>query len=132
MTQEKLLTGFSPDAAGREREQKLQQLTEQAKRVRVAYSEAAFNLNQRKARKAKMAKTKLSPKQFWKLVRKVARKSGGLSAVKDSDGNLHTEIKKIEKIVLEELSKILSRKKSKIFLSRNEQLIKEVLVLSTI
>ena len=122
------MTGFSPDSAGRERERKLQQLAEQAKRARVFYSEAAFNLNQRNARKAKLAKTKLSPKQFWKLVRKVVRKLVGLMAVKDSDGKLHTEIKKIEEIMLEELSKIFSGKKSKIFSSRNEQIIKEVLV----
>ena len=107
---------------------RLQHLTDQAKRARVAYSEAARNLYQRKARNAKLANTKLSPKQFWKLVRKVDRKSGGLSAVKDADGNLHTDIKKIEEIVLEELSKIFSGRKSKIFSSRNEQLFKEVLV----
>ena len=128
LNQEKLLTGFNPDASGRAKVQRLQQLTDQAKRARVAYSEAARNLYQRKARNAKLANTKLSPKQFWKLVRKVDRKSGGLSAVKDADGNLHTDIKKIEEIVLEELSKIFSVRKSKIFSSRNEQLIKEVLV----
>ena len=46
LNQEKLLTGFNPDASGRAKVQRLQHLTDQAKRARVAYSEAALNLYQ--------------------------------------------------------------------------------------
>ena len=69
----------------------MQHLTEEAGAARLAYSEASFNLRQRKARKNKLSKAKLTSRQLWKLVRKVARKWVGLTAVKDKEGNLHTD-----------------------------------------
>ena len=48
--------------------------------------------------------------------------------VKDKEGQLYTEFKHIERIVLEELSKIFSGKKSKIFTSHNEQIIQEMFI----
>ena len=49
-------------------------------------------------------------------------------AVKDQDGVLHTDAEKIEEIVLEELAKIFSGQKSKVFSSKNEQIIREIQV----
>ena len=65
-------------------------------------------MRQSRLRKQHRLKSKLTPKQFWKLVRKVDRKSGGLLAVKDLNGVLHTDVMKIEEVVLEELAKIFS------------------------
>ena len=92
LNRDKIIYGFGRDLADLEKEAKLHLLITQAKSAHVAYSEAGFNQKQRNARKAKLSKAKLSLKQFWKLVRKVSRKSGGLTAVKDKDGCLYTEI----------------------------------------
>ena len=75
-----------------------------------------------------MNNAKLSPKQFWKLVRKVTKKEGGITVIKDNDGILHTDYQRIEQVVIEELAKIFSGSKSKICTSRNEQIIKEMSV----
>ena len=75
-----------------------------------------------------MNKAKLSPNQFWKLVHKVTKKEGGITAIKDNDGILHMDYQRIEQVVIEELAKIFSGSKSKICTSRNEQIIKEMSV----
>ena len=87
-----------------------------------------FYLRQRQARKNKLSKAKLTKNQFWNIVRKVAKKAGDLTAVKDKDRNLHKDFQRIEEMVLDELAKIFSGQTSNIFASRNERLIREVLV----
>ena len=80
----------------------------------------------RKVRRFRLrARKSMSSKQFWKLVRKVVKKAGCLSAIKDLEGVLATDRDKIEEIVLSELAKIFSGQKSRIFTHRNAQLIKE-------
>ena len=128
LTQEKLLYGFGLDPEGVSKHRLLQELTEAATAVRISYSEASSNLRQSRIRKQHQLNSTLTPKQFWKLVRKVDRKSGGLVAVKDLEGVLHTDAMKIEEIVLEELAKIFSGQKSKVFASKNDQLIREMQV----
>ena len=54
------------------------------------------------------------------------RKAGSLTAVADAEGRLATDKARIERIVLEELEKIFSGKRSHIFSHRGEQLIKEL------
>ena len=58
------------------------------------------------------------------------KKAGCLSAIKDLDGVLATDRNTIENIVLSELAKIFSGRKSRIFSHRNEQLIKEAVATS--
>ena len=54
--------------------------------------------------------------------------AGSLSAIKDATGNIITNRQLLEDIVLEQLVLIFSGKKSPIFTSRNEQIIKEITV----
>ena len=68
---------------------------------------------------------KIYSKQFWNLVRKAEKKSGSLSAIKDENGNLITNLALVERIVLEQLSLIFSGQRSPVFTNRNEQIIKE-------
>ena len=58
----------------------------------------------------------------------MTKKEGGITAIKDNDGILHMDYQRIEQVVIEELAKIFSGSKSKIFTSRNEQIIKEMSV----
>jgi len=50
--------------------------------------------------------TLLKSKQFWALVKKVMKQMSSLSAVEDADGQLVTNRKLIEEVVLLELGKI--------------------------
>ena len=50
--------------------------------------------------------TLLKSKQFWALVKKVMKQMLSLSAVEDADGQLVTNRKLIEEVVLLELGKI--------------------------
>ena len=50
--------------------------------------------------------TLLKFKQFWALVKKVMKQMSSLSAVEDADGQLVTNRKLIEEVVLLELGKI--------------------------
>lgn len=60
------------------------------------------------------------------MVRQVERKAGLLTEIADAEGRLATDKAIIERIVLEELEKIFSGKRSHIFSHRGEQLIKEM------
>ena len=61
MTCEKLLHGFGSSESGRNKAARLQWLIKPAKSLRVGYSEASFNLNQKNVRKSKLSKAILSP-----------------------------------------------------------------------
>ena len=69
------------------------------------------------------AKTKMGSKEFWKLARRVAKKSSNITAVEDKNGNLVTDRKLLEETVLEELTDIYRGQKSKIFSHKGQQLI---------
>ena len=69
-------------------------------------------------------KTLLKSKQFWTLVKKVMKQMSSLSAVEDADGQLVTNRKMIEDVVLLELGKIYRGQKSRIFDFKGEQLVK--------
>ena len=60
----------------------------------------------------------------------IVKKAGCLSAIMDLDGVLATDRNKIEDIVLGELAKKISGRKSKSFSHGNEQLIKEAVATS--
>ena len=61
-------------------------------------------LSKRRHRRSKIrSATKTSSKQFWNLARRVVKKAGSLSAIKDLQGNLATDRETIINIVLEEL-----------------------------
>ena len=105
--------------------QKLESMRVQAKSLRVALS-SLLN-KQRKRRRLKLSyHHRLTAKQFWSLVRRVEKKAGSLSAIVDAEGRLATDKAMIERIVLEELEKIFSGKRSHIFTHKGEQLIKEL------
>ena len=72
------------------------------------------------------AKTALTSKQFWKLVKRTVKKAGTITTVLDEDGQLYTDRAMIEEITLRELAKIFNGQRSMIFQSRNQQLIREV------
>ena len=76
-------------------------------------------------RKRLRARNDMTSKQFWKLVRKVIRKSGALDGVMDEHGILQTERELVEEITLRELAKIFKGQRSKIFQFKNQQLISE-------
>ena len=88
----------------------------------------------KRAREIQLARTfrlrnkSLTNKQFWSLARKTMKKRGTLSAVADKDGNIITDEQLITDMVITDLAKIYCGQKSAIFTSRNEQLVKEVLV----
>ena len=69
-------------------------------------------------------KTILKSKQFWALVKKVMKQMSSLSAVEDGDGNLITNRKLIEEVVLLELGKIYKGQRSRIFGFKGEQLVR--------
>ena len=105
--------------------QKLESMRVQAKSLRVALS-SLLN-KQRKRRRLKLSyHHRLTAKQFWSLVRRVEKKAGSLSAIVDAEGRLATDKATIERIVLVELEKIFSGKRSHIFTHKGEQLIKEL------
>ena len=68
----------------------------------------------------------MTSKQFWQMVRNAVKKARSLSALLDANGVLATARARIEEIVLQELEKIFSGQRSKIFSHRNEQLVKEI------
>ena len=68
---------------------------------------------------------KVNQKKFWKLVRKAERKVGSLSSIRDEQGNLITNRRLVELIVLEQVALIFTGKRSPIFQNQGEQLIKE-------
>ena len=95
----------------------------QAKSLRVVLS-SLLNKQQKRRRLRLANHHRLTAKQFWRLVRRVERKAGSLTAIADAEGRLATDKVLIEQIVLEELEKIFSGKRSHIFSHRGEQLIK--------
>ena len=97
---------------------------EEAAKAKLRYKEIVQEKKQRKMLEIRFS-AKVNQKQFWKLVKKAERKVGSLSSVRDSNGNLITNRKLVELIVLEQLAIIFSGKRSPIFNHRGEQLIKE-------
>ena len=49
----------------------------------------------------------MNGRQFWSLYEKTEKKKGKLNSLKDADGNLQTEINKLEDIALTNLAKPL-------------------------
>ena len=70
----------------------------------------------------------LTNKQFWSLALKTMKKQGTLSAVADKDGKIITDKQLITDMVITDLANIYCSQKSSIFASRNEQLVKEILI----
>jgi hypothetical protein len=67
-------------------------------------------------------------KQFWNLARRVEKKKGLLSAINDCDGKLVTEFLQLKDTVVTEMAKVSLGQTSKIFISRGQQLLKEISV----
>ena len=67
-------------------------------------------------------------KQFWNLARRVEKKKGLLSAINDCDGKLITEFLQLKNTVVREMAKVSLGQTSKIFISRGQQLLKEISV----
>jgi len=120
---EKAVLGFGSDAAEKEKVELLQFFKQEAVTLRLQIKEKA---RQRLLLRRLHARSTLTNKQFWRLVRRTVKKKGILSAVKDTQGKLATDRAWIEEIVLEELAKIFSGQRSAIFTHRGEQLIKEM------
>ena len=70
----------------------------------------------------------MNGRQFWSLYKKTEKKRGRLNALKDADGNLQTDINKLEDIALTNLARGFCGMRSRIFESRGEQIIKELRV----
>jgi len=120
---EKAVLGFGSGEAETGKEKLLQVLTQEAVTLRLQIKERT---RQRLLLRRLQARSTLTNKQFWRLVRRTVKKKGILSAVKDTQGRLATDRARIEEIVLEELAKIFSGQRSAIFIHRGEQLIKEM------
>ena len=73
-------------------------------------------------------KEECSRDRFWRLAKRVTKNKGLLSALKAPDGRLVTEFNELKELVVTELAKMSLGMRSKIFTTRGEQLIKEVLV----
>ena len=102
----------------------LQDDIKKAKQLRIQYKDKVANKKRLKRIKLRCS-IKIYSKQFWNLVRKAERKSGSLSAIKDENGVLITNLELVELIVLEQLALIFSGQRSPVFTNRNEQIIKE-------
>ena len=118
------LSGKFSGPNGDEKFKQLDSMRIQAKSLRVVLS-SLLNKQQKRRRLRLANHHRLTAKQFWRLVRRVERKAGSLTAIADAEGRLATDKVLIERIVLEELEKIFSGKWSNIFSHRGEQLIKE-------
>ena len=70
----------------------------------------------------------MNGRQFWSLYQKTEKKRGKLNALKDADGNLKTDINKLENIALTNLAIGFCGMRSRVFKSRGEQIIKELRV----
>ena len=102
----------------------LQDDIKKAKQLRIQYKDKVADKKRLKRIKLRCS-VKIYSKQFWNLVRKAERKSGSLSAIKDENGVLFTNLALVEMIVLEQLALIFSGQRSPVFTNRNEQIIKE-------
>ena len=120
---EKAVLGFGSGESEEGKEVLLQFFKQEAKTLRLQIKE---KVRQRLLSRRLQARSTLTNKQFWRLVRRTVKKKGVLSAVKDAQGILATDRARIEEIVLEELAKIFSGQRSAIFTHRGEQLIKEM------
>ena len=120
---EKAVLGFGSGESEEEKEELLRLLRQKATTLRLQIKE---KVRQRLLARRLQARSSLTNKQFWRLVRRTVKKKGVLSAVKDAQGILATDRARIEEIVLEELAKIFSGQRSAIFSHRGEQLIKEM------
>ena len=109
---EKAVLSFGSDAAEREKEELLQFFKQEAVTLRLQIKEKA---RQCLLLRRLHARSTLTNKQFWRLVRRTVKKKGILSAVKDTQGRLATDRARIEEIVLEKLAKIFSGQRSAIF-----------------
>jgi len=76
----------------------------------------------------KRAQKDIHNRQFWSLYERTQKKKGKLSALKDADGNLLTDILKIEDYALNHLAMQFCRLWSPIFESRGEQVVKQIIV----
>ena len=120
---EKAVLGFGSDESKKGKEKLLQFFKQEAVTLRLQIKEKT---RQRLLLRRLHARSTLTNKQFWRLVRRTVKKKGLLSAIKDTQGKLATDRAWIEEIVLEELAKIFSGQRSAIFTHRGEQLIKEM------
>ena len=102
----------------------LQSDREKASALRIRFKDMVQERRKRKRVNIRRC-VKINTKQFWALARKVEKKSGSLSAIKDENGVLITNAALLEKIVLEQLALIFSGQRSPVFTHRGEQLIKE-------
>ena len=68
---------------------------------------------------------------FWSLAQKTEKKKGGLSIIKGPDGKIETERNKVADMAITELAKVFMGKKSPIFESHGQQIIKEITVKSS-
>ena len=76
----------------------------------------------------KRAQLDINNRQFWSLYERTQKKKGKLSALKDADGKLLTDILKIEDYALNHLAMQFCGMRSPIFESRGEQVIKQIIV----
>ena len=76
----------------------------------------------------KRAQMDINNRQFWSLYERTQKKKGKLSALKDADGNLLTDILKIEDYALNHLAMQFCGMRSPIFESRGEQVVKQIIV----
>ena len=67
-------------------------------------------------------------RQLWSLYERTQKKKGKLTALKDADGELLTDIRKIENFALNLLAIVFCSMRSPIFESRGEQVIRQIRV----
>ena len=74
------------------------------------------------------AQLDIKNRQFWSLYERTQKKKGKLTALKDADGKLLTDIRKIEDYALNHLALQFCGMRSPIFESRGEQIIRQIRV----
>ena len=86
---------------------------------------------QDKLAKNKRFKDNYTGDWFWRLEKRITKNKGLITALKAPDGRSVMEINELKDLVVTELAKMSMGMRSKIFTTRGEQFVKEVLVEST-
>ena len=110
-----------------EDQESLNAAVKETRAVSEAISNRSFELKAKNTQKLRL-RDDVKNEIFWSLVKKTEKKKGGLTSLKGPDGKVETEREKVADLAITGLANIFNGKKSPIFESHGEQIIKEITV----
>ena len=105
----------------------LQSAVKETRAVMEAINKRSFELKSSNTQKLRL-RYDVKNEIFWSLVKKTEKKKGGLTSLKGPDGKVETDRDKVADLAITGLAKVFNGKRSPIFESHGEQIIKEITV----